>query len=77
MYIYACIHTYIYIYIYTHIHTYIQHYIIYIYIYIGRCALRGRAAAPGGPTQAVSCCTPHLPTNTVDFAGFDSSIILI
>ena len=55
---------------------------IYIYIYIYICARSERARlarrfAARAPPVRSSRPTSNLPTNIVDFRGFDSSIILI
>ena len=55
---------YVYIYIYIYICVYIY---IYIYIYIYMTPLRSTSPFSD---------TPKLPTNIVDFGGFDSSTIL-
>ena len=56
-----CSYVYVYIYIYIYAQT-----CTYIYIYIHTSL--ARSARPG---------TANLPTNIVDFKGFDSSIIII
>ena len=48
-------------YVYIYIYTY-----TYIYIYIYSCII-----------MLFGCITANLPTNIVDFKGFDSSTILI
>ena len=66
---------------YMYMYTYIY---IYIYICLDKCnidvhssildtaiSLRSSRLFPGGQG------TPNLPTNIVDFGGFDSSIVLI
>ena len=81
IYIYICTYTYIslslYVYIYTYVYIYLSIYLslslyiyIHIYIHIQHNGAKGKfACQPRG--------TPNLPTNIVDFGGFDSSIILI
>ena len=85
IYIYICIHTYIYIYIYiyTYIHVYVCVYIyIYIYIYITHTLLfRSWArwaplSSSAPPCPGPGTVAPNLPTNIVDFRGFDSCTIL-
>ena len=84
-------YVYIYIYIYLHIlYTLCVYIYIYIYMYIIirlSCAPLGFPGtqpdgtniprALGALRITADSCTPNLPTNIVDFRGFDSSIILV
>ena len=80
-----CIHVYMYTYIhvcvYIYIYIYIHMYIIYLYIIsiLGSASERakGWGAAWAARPLGRSASTPNLPTNIVDFRGFDSSTILI
>ena len=67
---YICVYIYIYIYIYTHQHI----------TSIALCAFkpfRTRSWPESGPSHDGPYCTANLRTNSMDFRGFDSSIILI
>ena len=77
MYVYVC--TYIYIYIYVLLYIYIYVYIyIYIYTYIVNEETGKKGFAYGTMTVVLRRrrATPNLPTNIVNFRGFDSSMIL-
>ena len=79
-YIYICMYTHIHIYTHAYIHTCIQTYIhiyIYIYLYIQSSHTAHPPESKHQNPRLEMTGTPNLPTNIVDFRGFDSSIILI
>ena len=77
---YMYIYTYLHIYTHIHIHLYIYIY-VYVYTYIHTTPARPptawRQQASVWPALRLEGNTPNLPTNIVDFRGFDSSTILI
>ena len=46
-----------------------------MYAYISRARIQSTGNSPGRSTRRMLVCTANLPTNIVDFTGFDSSII--
>ena len=75
LYVYMYVHIYIYIYIYTNI-CYVLYVCVYIYIYIHTYVYTYTHRAPKLRREKMAL-TPNLPTNIVDFRGFDSNLILI
>ena len=76
----VCICIYIYIYRYIHMYVYIYIYMYTLYEYniptrSPRNSSRRYPTSKWGYRGAPD--TPNLPTNIVDFRGFDSSVILI
>ena len=88
IYIYTCVCVCVYIYIYMYVYIYIYIYIHIMVCYVLLCiwfmllwlflfATASRYTTYQSLRLIHNACTPNLPTNIMDFRGFDRNIILI